>query len=168
MQFDSVTTEKLYFRRATGSTPNFETSIDVDANGTIRYNGPTLFRGNFVIQGGSNPTGTFATLTTARLLLGKGVDVPSATTVTLGTDGNVFTITGTTQIQGIVYDNWNFGPVFLQFSGSVTVVHNSGAPGAGADPILLAGGVNFAATANDTLTLIHIGATWVEFARTVI
>jgi len=103
-----------------------------------------------------------------RASFGKGADVASGTTITLGADGNYFHITGTTQIDLITSTNWQAGSVvFLKFNESVTVRHNQAPSGAGV-AILLAGAANFAATADDTLTLVYDGTTFRELARTVI
>lgn len=104
-----------------------------------------------------------------RHLQKKGADVASANTMTLGTDGNSFHITGTTTINGITTASWQSGSILvLRFAASLTVTHNSGAPGGGAVALLLAGAVNFSATANDTLTLWYDGTNFVELARAVI
>lgn len=82
--------------------------------------------------------------------------------------GNFFAITGTTTINRISKVNWTSGSIIiLQFSGSLTVTHNA-ASGGNYIGILLAGAVNFSATANDTLTLAYNGTNWVEVARSVI
>jgi len=96
----------------------------------------------------------------------KGADVASATDITLGIDGNYFDITGTTQIDTIVATGWTAGSTaILQFDASVTVKHNTAGSGAS---ILLAGAVDFSATADDTLQLAYDGVTWREISRTVI
>ena len=100
----------------------------------------------------------------------KGADIASATTITLGNDGNFFDITGTTIIDFITTTSWRSGSVIiLQFDASVTVRDRtiSGAPGAGAADIALAGAANFSATADDTLTIVFDGTDWRELARSV-
>ena len=53
----------------------------------------------------------------------KGADISSANSITVGTDGNYFDITGTTQINGLVVAaNRHF---FLQFDGALVLQHNS-------------------------------------------
>ena len=106
---------------------------------------------------------------TGRVLAAQGSDVASADEIVLGTDGNYFDITGTTTINHIRNTGWTAGSMMtLQFDGSVTVTHNvGGAAGAEAD-ILLAGAVDFSATAGDTLTLRYDGTTFREIARTAI
>jgi hypothetical protein len=106
-----------------------------------------------------------------RVLDAQGADVASANNLSLGTDGNAFEITGTTTINLISNTNWQNGSVIrLAFSSSLTVTNNAGTSGSNIN-ILLAGGANFSATANDILTLMlcEIGGTqnWVEVSRSV-
>ena len=104
-----------------------------------------------------------------RLQSHKGADVASADEITLGTDGNYFDITGATAINHINNAGWQSGSlVVLQFDGSVTVNHNAGSPTGSEASILLSGGSNFSATANDTLMLVYDGTTFREVARTAI
>lgn len=120
-----------------------------------------------LVAGGAEGIRVEATRATfAGRILGKqGADVASANDVTLG-NGNYFDVTGTTQINTIAATNWTLGSVvILQFDGAVTVANNTAGTGA---KVLLAGGVDFAATANDTLTLVYDGVTWRETARAVI
>lgn len=103
-----------------------------------------------------------------RILGAKGADVTAANDMTLGTDGNVFGITGTTTINGIASAGWKAGAiVVLLFGASVTVKHNTAAS-AGFASLKLAGAGDFSATDNDTLTIMYSGTYWVEMARTVI
>ena len=102
----------------------------------------------------------------------QGADVASANDLTLGTDGNTFEITGVTQINAITIADWQNGSaVKLLFTSTPTVKHNT-AGGAGTVPILLAGAVDFVASAGDTLTLLlsEIGGVqaWRETGRAVI
>jgi hypothetical protein len=114
-------------------------------------------------------TGKRITLSSGRLLEAQGANVGAAGTLTLGTDGNFFSITGNTNIDFITTTNWQAGSeITLQFTGTPTVNHNTGSPPGSTAAILLAGAANFAATANDTLTLVYNGTNWVEKARTVI
>lgn len=90
------------------------------------------------------------------LKFAKGVDVTSATTITLGDDGNFFDITGTTTITSITAKSAGT-LVVLQFDGIVTVTDGSN--------LSLAG--NFVTTAGDTITLISDGVLWHEVCRSV-
>lgn len=111
-------------------------------------------------------------MTDARFEEGQGADVASAGDLTLGTDGNVFEITGATQIDAITTADWQNGSmIVLLFTSNPVVKHNT-AGGAGTAVILLSSGADFGATAGDTLTLLlsEIGGTqaWRELARTAI
>ena len=107
-----------------------------------------------------------------RVLENQGADVASANDLTLGADGNSFEITGTTQVNAITTSGWQNGSIItLLFTSTPTVKHNT-AGGAGTAVLLLAGAVDFAATAGDTLTLrlSEIGGTqaWRETGRAAI
>lgn len=102
----------------------------------------------------------------------QGADVASANNLALGADGNVFEITGTTQINLISNLNWQNGStVTLYFTSNPVVKHNQ-ATSTTDITIQLAGAVDFSATAGDTLTLQlgEIGGTqaWREIGRAVI
>ena len=135
--------------------------------------------GRFVIQttqdGAQVPTEALrvnskqSTIFSGRIQGSKGADVASATTITLGNDGNYFDITGTTTIDYITTTDWQAGSeITLQFDSSLTVTHNGASPGASSTAMRLAGAANFSATSGDTLTLIYDGTYWREKARTVI
>jgi hypothetical protein len=101
----------------------------------------------------------------------QGADVASANNLSLGTDGNTFEITGTTTINLISNTNWQNGSVIrLVFTSTPTVTNNAGTSGSNIN-ILLAGGANFSATANDILTLLLCEISgvqnWVEVGRSV-
>ena len=111
--------------------------------------------------------GSGHTLFSARVELSKGANVASAGDLTLGSAGNSFSITGTTTINAITTTSWQSGSVIrLIFAASVTVKNNT-AGGAGTAKMLLNGGVDFAATANDVLTLIYDGTNWLECSRSI-
>jgi hypothetical protein len=104
-----------------------------------------------------------------RVLDAQGADVASANDLTLGSDGNVFEITGAVQINAITTASWQNGAkVTLLFTSTPTVKNNT-AGGGGTAVMLLAGGADFSATANDSLTLVlsEIGGTqaWREISR---
>lgn len=99
----------------------------------------------------------------------QGADVASANDLTLGNDGNTFEITGTTQINAITTTGWANGNVVTLIFTSTPTVKDNTAGGANTAVILLAGSVDFAATADDTLTLVlsEMGGTqaWREQSR---
>jgi hypothetical protein len=102
----------------------------------------------------------------------QGADVASGTSLTL-LEGNVFEITGTTQIDQILTTGWQEGSVVtLVFNESVTVRHAIATSGANVT-ILLSGAANLSATANDSLTVCLCSTTaggqaWREISRVII
>jgi hypothetical protein len=104
-------------------------------------------------------------LNAARFEMAKGANVASANNLTLGTDGNLFHITGTVQINAITVANWQAGSdVTFIFDGITTVKHNT-AGGAGTAPIILAGAVDFTTAVNDAIILSYDGTSWHEVGR---
>ena len=78
----------------------------------------------------------------------KGADIASAGTMTIGTDGGYFDITGTTGISTMTVAA---GRVFtLQFDGAVTLTHSS--------TLYLSGAADFTTEANDHMTFISVAA----------
>ena len=107
------------------------------------------------------------TIQDTRFETDKGANVAAANDLTLGGDGNVFTITGNTQINAITTQYWQAGSqIVLIFSGSPTVKHNT-AGGAGTAVMLLAGSTDLSATANTVLGLVYDGTQWQEMYRKV-
>ena len=108
-------------------------------------------------------------LTSDGALLGNfhaGFGIASQNNISLPAIGNVFNITGTTQINTIAFGNRKRGAtIILLFSTSITIAHNSTGSGT---PIILSGAVNFSATANASLMLTYDGTFWREISRTVI
>jgi len=106
-----------------------------------------------------------------RFKMNQGIDVASANSLELGYDGNVFEITGTTQVNAIYTTGWQNGSVVvLLFTANPTVKHNTaGATGTGV--MLLLGAGDFSSTSNDSLTLVlsEVGGTqaWREVSRSV-
>jgi hypothetical protein len=104
-----------------------------------------------------------------RFKAAQGASVAAASTLTLGLDGNFFSITGNTNVDYITTTNWQAGSeITLQFTGTPTVNHNTGSVPGSTAAVLLAGAANFSATANDMLTLVYNGTNWCEKARAVI
>lgn len=85
----------------------------------------------------------------------QGANIASATSLTLGTDGNFFLITGTTTITGITATSAGH-EVVLQFQSAGCTVVNGG-------NIRLAG--SYYSLANSTLKLVCDGTNWNEVAR---
>jgi hypothetical protein len=97
-----------------------------------------------------------------RLQLGRGANVASAATITLGNDGNVFLLTGTTAIDYITITGWEAGAiVHLLFGSSITLNHASSSPVAGTSAALsLTSAANVSATDKDVVSLIYDGTVW--------
>ena len=143
----------------TGTNLSGGYSIGTQASADLRFYSNNTLR--TTIQAGGN------TIHTARVQLSKGANVASAGDLTLGSAGNAFSITGTTTINAITTTNWQAGSVIiLIFASTPTVKHNT-AGGAGTAKMLLNGGVNFVASANDVLTLIYDGTNWLECSRSI-
>ncbi len=103
---------------------------------------------------GANFTGT--------VNLAKGAAVAAANNLVLGADGNVFHITGATQINLLASTNFQAGStVTLIFDSTPLVKHNTAVSGAN-KPILLVGGVDWTPAANDVLTLTYDGTSWYD------
>lgn len=109
-------------------------------------------------------------ITNGRMQEKQGAAVAAANDLELGTDGNYFQITGATQINLLRTLLWQGGSVVtLKFNSNPLVKHNQ-APSGTFHPILLAGAVDFATSANDTLTLRYdsTDSAWYEMSRAVI
>jgi len=118
-----------------------------------------------------NSNGTGWLVSSNYIKTSQGADVASANNLSLNAGGSAFYITGTTTINLISNTGWQDGAeITLVFEGSLTVTNNSGTSGSNMN-ILLAGGANFSATANDVLKLVSIttGGTrqWLEVSRSV-
>lgn len=142
---------------------------NADQNSAGDYNG-----GDIILGGGQavndGVLGKVRAIT--RFSYAQGDDVASANNLSLGYDGNVFEITGTTEIQLLSNVGWvNGSEVTLLFTSTPTVKHAITTSGTDIT-ILLAGAVDFSATAGDVLKLVlcEIGGTqaWREVSRTTI
>jgi hypothetical protein len=108
-----------------------------------------------------------ATMNSFRFEEAKGVSVVAAGDLGLGLDGNLFTITGATQINAITTANWQAGSTIgLIFTGAPLVKHNT-AGGAGTATMLLAGAADFQAAAGDNIEFRYDGTNWHEIGRTL-
>lgn len=143
----------------TGTNLSGGYSIGTQASADLRFYSNNTLR--TTIQAGGN------TIHTARVQLSKGANVASAGDLTLGSAGNSFSITGTTTINAITTTSWQAGSVIMLIFASTPTVKNNTAGGASTAKILLNGGVDFSATANDVLTLIYDGTNWLECSRSI-
>lgn len=96
----------------------------------------------------------------------KGATVASAGAITLGSDGNTFTISGTTTVNHITKTNWQAGAKLkLIFSGILQLTHNAGTVPATAAAVKLMGAANWTTAANDSIVLTFDGTDWREESR---
>ena len=95
---------------------------------------------------------------TARQLWAKGADIASAATITPGTDGNYFDITGVTGITAIA--TLAAGSIVIfQFAGALPITHN-------ATTLILQGAVNLTTATGDVIGFISEGGgNWRELFR---
>lgn len=126
------------------------------SNTQIQYNNSGAF--------GASSAHTYDT-TNGVLVVGKrfgqakGANVASANTLTLGTDGNHFVLTGTTTVKGITTANWQAGSrISLHVPSGCTINSGDATPGAGAVDIILAGGANIVGP--KTIDLVYDGSDW--------
>ncbi len=90
-------------------------------------------------------------MTSKQFLFAKGADVASATSITLGTDGNCFDITGTTTIQTIAVKQAG-SIAILHFDGALTLTDDTGN--------LELGGQDLTVAAEDEVVLKCDGTNW--------
>lgn len=96
----------------------------------------------------------------------KGEDIASANSLTLGDDGNSFTITGTNDLNFMSIIDWTVGStVILEFPSGLTITHGESNPAANFVPFYLNKEKNFMSMANATLTLWYNGTHWKEVSR---
>ncbi len=162
--FDLNDLSNIEFRTTTGAPTAGTQAIYADAGGII-FNVPTGDRFEWSVNdvdiAVADVTDGLQVIAN-RVQTAKGSDVASAGTITLGNDGNVFDITGTTTINEITPTNWQAGSiVVLQFDGALQLTHNSG----GTNDILLGNQANWTTSAGDTIILFYNGTDWVEIAR---
>lgn len=95
-----------------------------------------------------------------------GANISSANSMTCGTDGNVFNVTGATQINTLAFSSgqaFRAGTVIhLIFASNPTVKHKTAGSGNQFD---LAGDVDYATAAGATLTVVFDGTYWKELGR---
>lgn len=137
--------------------------VNNSANNNFVINAPTGRTIQTTINGVSSLNITSAAvLPQIRFSTQQGADVASPVSgdLTLGADGNVFTITGTNTINAITNTNWaNGSQVILIFSGILTVKNNISG-GAGTTTILLDGSADLLTAANTVIHLVKTTASW--------
>ena len=120
-----------------------EITIDTDKNTAVVHNGVTAGGNALVREKGSTMSG--------RLDLCKGANVASASALVIGGDGNIFHVTGITQIDQISPAAISgAGPVFLIFDGILSFKNNSN--------LIQIGGADVTTAAGDIAHMAHEGA----------
>jgi hypothetical protein len=109
----------------------------------------------------------------SRLQRKQGADVASATNLTVGNDGDVFELTGTTKVDLINATNFQEGSVITLIANESVVIDHGTATSGSNTQILLAGAVDYSMTAGDTLSLCLSsttagGTAWREISRAII
>lgn len=115
--------------------------------------------------GGADGLAVKTVTATGRIQGRLGANIASANNVTLGLDGNIFSITGAVEMHLLDTTGWQAGSIVtLWFGSGITIKHNQ-APSGAFLGYLLAGGVDFVAAAAASLTLFQGTTYWVEVAR---
>ena len=147
---------------STYATPTVDTTHSGSSHAAVPTQTALLAAG-----AGLTVSGADLTITARRFHQAKGANLTAANDFTLGTDGNVFIVTGATTINAITTTGWQAGAtVVLIFGDAVTVKHDT-AGGAGTAVIRLNGAVDFSVSANDVLSLVFDGSTWWETGRSL-
>jgi hypothetical protein len=138
-----------------------DAALLIDTSGAA----PIVFGTNNTEQARFTPSVGFK-MTAARFEHAMGANVASASTLTLGVDGTIFGITGTTIINYITTTNWQAGSIVtLRFAAACPVHNNVGSVPGSTAPILLAGGGDTTFAANTILTLLYDGANWIDVRK---
>lgn len=101
-----------------------------------------------------------------RLLTSKGTDVASANNLALGSDGNFFHITGTTQINCLTSTSWTNGTeITFVFDGALTLKNAQTCAGSTL-PFKLSGSADFSTAADSVLKVVVDSTAIREISRT--
>lgn len=98
-----------------------------------------------------------------------GTGLAAANDLAPATDGDIFIVTGNTQINRISYSGQSGNlrtELYLTFTGTPTIKHGQASGGA-YRKIFLNGSVDLVAAANTCLHLVLVGGEWHEFSRKV-
>lgn len=116
---------------------------------------------NTVINGGGFSLGIQGN----RFATGMGAAIAAANNLTTGSDGNLFNVTGLTQINAITTTNWQAGAEISFIFTSTPILKNNTAGGGGTAPMLLAGSIDYQAAPGDYIKLQYDGTAWHEVTR---
>lgn len=125
--------------------------IEAGGAGTVKIIHPTFL--------GTAPTGIKTGAQEVQIIYkpGYGANIASAASITIPNEGDVFLVTGVTNIVSISAGNMKGRRITLIFAGVLTLTDGSN--------LLLAG--NFVTTADDSVTLVCDGTSWFETGRSV-
>lgn len=115
----------------------------VSSDGQTTMTG-SLKMGGFVVSGLGAPTGTGQSLRWEQMT--KGADIASAATITIPNEGNVFHVTGTTQITAI-NDTYLGRITYLIFDGVLTLKNSTG--------LVLPGGADIKTKAGEAYAVLN-------------
>jgi len=167
----TVTTTQLSYVDATSSIQtqlNARLTAEVDGSVTnelqtyqqVMTTGSTLTGNNTIAGGGF----TYA-FTNGRFTTPMGATVAAANNLTLGTDGNLFTISGNTTINAITSASWQAGSELRLYFTGTPLLKNNTAGGGGTAKMRLSGNVDYTVAAGDIITFVYDGSEFKESAR---
>lgn len=100
-----------------------------------------------------------------RFATGMGASIVAANNLTTGSDGNLFQVTGLTQINAITTTNWQNGSEISFIFTSTPILKNNTAGGGGTAPMFLAGSIDYQAAPGDYIKFQYDGIAWHEETR---
>jgi len=148
------------------NTKELRFEVDGFTTATIRVLTPPDSDGTIVLESFAQTLTNKSITYSGRAQWNKGVNIasPAGGILTLGTDGNVFTITGTNTINEILATGWQAGStIILEFDSILIVTNNSG----GTNDIILGDGTNYTTAAGESLELWFDGTDWREISRSI-
>lgn len=172
--YDSVTQvddTTFTLNRPNGTKDTVQIILNNGTNVQTLNNGLTLtgsngqWGGTLIQNTTISGAGFYSAFNGGRLESGQGAPVASTGNLTLGNDGNMFSITGNTQINAITTAGWQAGSMISFVFTSNPILKNNTAGGAGTAPMLLAGGIDYTAAAGDYIGFQYDGTNWHEITR---
>lgn len=157
----TTTLKDVYTDREKGSTAAQPLLSDAEGIASCYADGLYKFRIDGSTDGVNYTTlytyDKWAVVDQSDSLQGEGAAIASASTLTLGTDGNIFHVTGSTG--PITAISGNQSVVTVVFDSTPTLTHSGN--------LILQYGVDFTAVANNTMTFFNEGSgVWREIGRT--
>lgn len=154
----------LHLSGTTFSALKVPNALTVD-NTTLALSSGTTYDGSAALTASVKDAGITLAKTGTNIWT-KGANVASGNNLAPGADGDLFHVTGTTQINLIAVTNFRAGScVRLIFDGVLTVKHGQTTSGAN-HKIRLLTAADLTTAANDTLDLLYDGTDWYEVGQT--